>query len=82
MNGKKLSPGNLLRKLNILAGRNGIGRVDLVENRFIGIKSRGIYETPGGTLLMIAHRAMESVTLDKETMHNNDEIMPKYAELN
>jgi len=81
VNGKKLSPGNLLQKLNILAGRNGIGRVDLVENRFIGIKSRGIYETPGGTLLMTAHRAIESVTLDKETMHKKDGIMPKYAEL-
>jgi argininosuccinate synthase len=81
VNNKKLSPGNLLEKLNILAGRNGIGRVDLVENRFIGIKSRGVYETPGGTLLMSAHRAMESVTLDKETMHKKDNIMPKYAEL-
>ena len=81
VNGKKLSPGNLLRKLNIVAGKNGIGRVDLVENRFIGIKSRGIYETPGGTLLMTAHRAIESVTLDKKTMHKKDEIMPKYAEL-
>lgn len=81
INGKKLSPGNLLQKLNILAGKNGIGRVDLVENRFIGIKSRGIYETPGGTLLMTAHRAIESVTLDKDTMHKKDEIMPKYAEL-
>jgi argininosuccinate synthase len=81
VNGKKLSPGNLLQKLNILAGKNGIGRVDLVENRFIGIKSRGVYETPGGTLLMTAHRAIESVTLDKETMHKKDEIMPKYAKL-
>ena len=81
VNGKKLSPGNLLQKLNILAGKNGIGRVDLVENRFIGIKSRGVYETPGGTLLTTAHRAIESVTLDKETMHKKDEIMPKYAEL-
>jgi len=81
VNGKKLSPGNLLQKLNILAGKNGIGRVDLVENRFIGIKSRGIYETPGGTLLMVAHRAIESVTLDKETMHKKDEIMHKYAKL-
>ena len=81
VNGKKLSSGNLLQKLNTLAGRNGIGRVDLVENRFLGIKSRGIYETPGGTLLMTAHRAIESVTLDKETMHKKDEIMPKYAEL-
>jgi len=81
VNGKKLSPGNLLQKLNMIAGKNGIGRVDLVENRFIGIKSRGIYETPGGTLLMSAHRIIESVTLDKETMHKKEEIMPKYAEL-
>ncbi len=81
INGKKLTPSKLLEKLNILAGKNGIGRVDLVENRFIGIKSRGVYETPGGTLLINAHRAMESVTLDKETMHKKDEIMPKYAEL-
>ena len=81
VNGKKLSPGNLLEKLNMVAGKNGIGRVDLVENRFIGIKSRGVYETPGGTLLMSAHRAIESVTLDKETMHKKDESMPKYAEL-
>ena len=81
INNKKLSPGNLLEKLNILSGKNGVGRVDLVENRFIGIKSRGVYETPGGTLLMTAHRAIESVTLDKETMHKKDEIMPKYAEL-
>ena len=81
VNGKKLSPSNLLQKINIIAGKNGIGRVDLVENRFIGIKSRGIYETPGGTLLMTAHRAIESITLDKETMHKKDEIMPKYAEL-
>ena len=81
VNRKKLSPGNLLQKLNMVAGKNGIGRVDLVENRFIGIKSRGVYETPGGTLLMTAHRAIESITLDKETMHKKDEIMPKYAEL-
>jgi len=81
VNGKKLSPVNLLQKLNILAGKNAIGRVDLVENRFIGIKSRGVYETPGGTLLMSAHRAIESITLDKETMHKKDQIMPKYAEL-
>ena len=64
-----------------MAGKNGIGRVDLVENRFIGIKSRGIYETPGGTVLMFAHRAMESITLDKTTMHLKDKIMPRYAEL-
>ena len=81
INGKKLSPSNLLEKLNVLAGKNGIGRVDLVENRFIGIKSRGVYETPGGTILMLAHRAIESVTLDKKTMHKKDEVMPRYAEL-
>ena len=81
INGKKLSPSKILYKLNQLAGKNGIGRVDLVENRFIGIKSRGVYETPGGTLLIQAHRAIESVTLDKETMHKKDLIMPRYAEL-
>ena len=81
INNKKFSPSKLLEKLNAVAGKNGIGRVDLVENRFIGIKSRGIYETPGGTLLMIAHRAIESVTLDKKTMHQKDAVMPKYAEL-
>ncbi len=81
INGKKVSPAKLLEKLNQLAGKNGIGRVDLVENRFIGIKSRGVYETPGGTLLLHAHRAIESVTLDKEIMHKKDEIMPRYAEL-
>ena len=81
INGKKLSPAKLLEKLNSIAGKNGIGRVDLVENRFIGIKSRGVYETPGGTLLINAHRAIESVTLDKKTMHKKDEIMPRYAEL-
>ena len=81
VNGKKLSPSKLLQKLNLIAGKNGVGRVDLVENRFLGIKSRGVYETPGGTLLIIAHRAIESVTLDKETMHKKDAIMSKYAEL-
>jgi argininosuccinate synthase len=81
VNGKKLSPEKLLDKLNVLAGKNGIGRVDLVENRFIGIKSRGVYETPGGTVLYAAHRAMESVTLDKETTHAKERIMPAYAEL-
>ena len=78
---KKMSPSKLLEKLNNVAGKNGIGRVDLVENRFIGIKSRGVYETPGGTLLIHAHRAIESVTLDRETMHKKDQIMPRYAEL-
>jgi len=81
VNGKKLSPEKLLGKLNDLAGKNGIGRVDLVENRFIGIKSRGVYETPGGTILYSAHRAMESVTLDKETAHAKERVMPVYAEL-
>ncbi len=81
INKKMLSPGKLLQKLNMLAGNNGVGRVDLVENRFIGIKSRGVYETPGGTLLMTAHRAIESVTLDKETMHKKNDIMSKYAKL-
>ena len=81
VNGKKLSPANLLEKLNQIAGKNGVGRVDLVENRFIGIKSRGVYETPGGTILYAAHRAIESVTLDKETMHKKERIMPAYAEL-
>tara|TARA_B100000945_G_scaffold320169_1_gene329417 strand:- start:1026 stop:2216 length:1191 start_codon:yes stop_codon:yes gene_type:complete len=81
INNRKISPSKLLAKLNTVAGKNGIGRVDLVENRFIGIKSRGVYETPGGTLLLIAHRAIESVSLDKKTMHKKDEIMPKYAEL-
>jgi argininosuccinate synthase len=81
INGKKLSPEKLLDKLNDLAGKNGIGRVDLVENRFIGIKSRGVYETPGGTVLYSAHRAIESVTLDKETSHAKERIMPAYAEL-
>ena len=81
LNNKKYSPSKLLEKLNSLAGTNGVGRVDLVENRFIGIKSRGIYETPGGTVLVFAHRAIESIVLDKKTMHTKDQIMPRYAEL-
>ena len=81
VNGKKLNPEKLLDKLNNLACKNGIGRVDLVENRFIGIKSRGVYETPGGTVLYVAHRAIESVTLDKETAHAKERAMPAYAEL-
>jgi len=81
VNGKKMSPEKILTKLNFVAGKNGIGRVDLVENRFLGIKSRGVYETPGGTLLINAHRAIESVTLDKETMHKKDAIVSRYAEL-
>ena len=81
INGKKFRPAKLLAKLNQLAGKNGIGRVDLVENRFLGIKSRGVYETPGGTLLIHAHRAIESVTLNKETMQKKEKIMARYAEL-
>ena len=81
INGRKLSPEKLLEKLNLLAGKNGVGRVDLVENRFIGIKSRGVYETPGGTVLYVAHRAIESVTLNKDIVHAKERIMPEYAEL-
>ena len=81
INNMKLPPARLLEKLNKIAGKNAIGRVDLVENRFLGIKSRGVYETPGGTLLLAAHRAMESVSLDKKTMHDKEEVMPEYAKL-
>jgi argininosuccinate synthase len=81
INGKKLSPAELLTQLNALGRDNGIGRLDLVENRFVGMKSRGVYETPGGTVLLAAHRAMESITLDRGAAHLKDEIMPRYAEL-
>lgn len=81
VNGKTMSPARLLETLNSIAGSNGIGRVDIVENRYVGMKSRGVYETPGGTLLHIAHRAMESLTLDREVLHLRDSLMPKYAEL-
>ena len=81
LDGQPLSPATLLARLNELGGANGIGRVDLVENRFVGMKSRGIYETPGGTILMAAHRAMESITLDRGAAHLKDELMPRYAEL-
>jgi len=81
INEKKIKPEKLLERLNQIGGKHGVGRVDLVENRFIGIKSRGVYETPGGTILYFAHRAIESVTLDKDTMHAKDRIMPLYAEL-
>lgn len=81
VNGVKLSPANLLTELNRLAGKHGIGRLDLVENRFVGMKSRGVYETPGGTLLSVAHRGIESITLDREAMHLKDEMMPRYAKL-
>ena len=81
INGKKLSPAALLGELNRLGGANGIGRVDLVENRFVGMKSRGVYETPGGTILLKARRAMESLTLDRSEAHAKDALMPRYAEL-
>jgi argininosuccinate synthase len=81
VNGKKASPSRLLGKLNALAGINGIGKLDMVENRYIGMKSRGVYETPGGTVLHFAHRAVESITLDREVMRLRDSLMPKYAEL-
>ena len=81
IDGKKLSPAQILTKLNELGGKNGIGRLDLVENRFVGMKSRGVYETPGGTILLVAHRAIESITLDREASHLKDELMPKYASL-
>jgi argininosuccinate synthase len=81
VDGKRLSPAALLTRLNELGGANGIGRVDLVENRFVGMKSRGVYETPGGTVLLHAHRAMESITLDRGAAHLKDELMPRYAEL-
>ncbi|MBE88055.1 MAG: argininosuccinate synthase [Rhodospirillaceae bacterium] len=81
VDGKTLSPASLLTRLNELAGANGIGRLDLVESRFVGMKSRGVYETPGGTVLLAAHRAMESITLDRGAMHLKDELMPRYAEL-
>ena len=81
INGETLSPANLLTKLNELGRDNGIGRLDLVENRFVGMKSRGVYETPGGTILLAAHRAMESITLDRGAAHLKDELMPRYAEL-
>jgi len=81
IDGKKLSPAVLLTKLNELGKENGIGRLDLVENRFVGMKSRGIYETPGGTILLAAHRGIESITLDREAAHLKDSLMPRYAEL-
>ena len=81
IDGQRLSPAALLTRLNELGGANGIGRLDLVENRFVGMKSRGVYETPGGTVLLHAHRAMESITLDRGAAHLKDELMPRYAEL-
>ncbi len=81
VDGERLSPASLLDRLNEIAGANGVGRVDLVENRFVGMKSRGVYETPGGTVLLAAHRAVESLTLDRGAAHLKDELMPRYAEL-
>ena len=81
IDGRRLSPAALLARLNELGGANGIGRLDLVENRFVGMKSRGVYETPGGTVLIAAHRAMESITLDRGAAHLKDELMPRYAEV-
>jgi argininosuccinate synthase len=81
VNGERLSPATLLARLNQIGGRHGIGRVDLVENRYVGMKSRGVYETPGGTILHVAHRAVESLTLDREVLHLRDGLIPRYAEM-
>ena len=81
VNGKRLSPANVMRALNKLGGKHGIGRVDMVENRFVGMKSRGVYETPGGAILHFGHRQMESLTMDREVMHMRDALIPKYSEL-
>ncbi len=81
IDGKKMSPAKLMDHMNIIAGNNGIGRVDMVENRFVGMKSRGVYETPGGTVLWAAHRAVESITMDREVMLMRDSLIPKYAQL-
>ena len=81
LNNKRMSPARLLSRLNTIAGENGIGRVDIVENRYVGIKSRGVYETPGGTVLHVAHRAIESIVLDREVMHLRDSLITRYSEL-
>ena len=81
VDGRKMSPATLLAHLNDLGGANGIGRVDMVENRFVGMKCRGVYETPGGTILHAAHRALESITMDREVMLLRDQMIPKYAQL-
>jgi argininosuccinate synthase len=81
LDGERLGPADLLARLNRIAGENGVGRVDMVENRFVGLKSRGVYETPGGTVLHVAHRAMESITMDREVMHERDRMAPRFAEL-
>ncbi|MGH8047135.1 MAG: argininosuccinate synthase, partial [Chthoniobacterales bacterium] len=81
VNGEKLNPLGVMKKLNALGGKHGVGRVDMVENRFVGMKSRGVYETPGGAILHFAHRQMESLTMDREVMHLRDSLIPKYATL-
>lgn len=81
INGERQTPGQIMESLNVLGGRHGIGRTDIVENRYVGMKNRGCYETPGGTILLRAHRAIESITLDREAGHLKDELMPKYAKL-
>jgi argininosuccinate synthase len=81
VDGRRMSPAGILSHLNDIGGRNGIGRIDLVENRYVGMKSRGVYETPGGTILRIAHQAVESITMDREVMHIRDGIVPRYAEM-
>jgi len=81
IDGERLTPAAVLRRLNGLGGAHGVGRLDIVENRYVGMKSRGCYETPGGTILLRAHRAMESVTLDREVAHLKDSLMPRYAEM-
>ena len=81
VDGKRLTPAKLLAHLNRLGGAHGVGRVDLVENRYVGMKSRGVYETPGGTILHVAHRGLESLTLDREVLHLRDSLAPRYAEL-
>jgi argininosuccinate synthase len=81
LDGESLTPANLLRRLNKIAGAHGVGRVDMVENRFVGMKSRGVYETPGGTVLHLAHRALESITLDREVMHERDRLSPRFAQI-
>ena len=81
VNGQHLSPANLLHTLNVMGGKHGIGRVDLVENRFVGMKSRGVYETPGGTIMRVAHQAVESITMDREVMYLRDSLIPQYARM-
>ena len=81
VNGKALNPLQVMKTLNKIGGKHGVGRVDMVENRFVGMKSRGVYETPGGSILHYAHRQMESLTMDREVMHQRDALIPKYAEL-